>query len=63
MHNIVKVVYQGGVTNLDHWTTDLEPNSNDYFDSNPDNFLNVKDSKSLLRLKEVGDSFIYKFIN
>ncbi len=64
LKNIEKVIYQGGVVNLDLWSNnelnDMNMNmnnnisySNDHYNSNVDNYLNVKDSKSLLQLKEV----------
>jgi len=52
-----KVVFQGNITNLDKWNTNLNDSNNfdqnNFFNSNPDNYINVKDSRSLLKLKEV----------
>jgi len=51
MKNIEKVVFQGNITNVDQWN--VEYDQNNFYNSDPDKYINVKDSRSLLKFKEV----------
>ena len=56
LKNIEKVVYQGNVTNLDQWNVEFDQNN--FFNSDPDKYINVKDSRSLIKFKEVNNFII-----